>query len=165
MVLWPGTPGSATRVSRHRQAPLHIQFWRAERRRLKMLQRLKQAWREFKRPPPGRRFQELYERRRRARRAGAKRALFIAGGLLTVAAGIASFPIPGIPSELLLLAGLAIFAQGSRRAAKILDWAELRLRGPLLRVWKVWNPLPRAAKVLIGALWTALLAAVWVWLL
>lgn len=94
-----------------------------------------------------------------------ERALFIGGGLLTVAAGVASFPVPGVPSELIILTGLAIFAQGSMRAAKILDWAELRLRGPLLWAWKLWSPLPRVAKVLIGALWTALLAAVWVWLL
>lgn len=129
------------------------------------MQRLKQAWREFKRSPPGRRFQELYQRRRRAQGAGAKRALFIVGGLLTVAAGVASFPVPGIPSELIILTGLAIFAQGSKHAARVLDWAELRLRGPLLWVWKIWSPLPRAAKVMIGTLWTALLAAVWVWLL
>jgi uncharacterized membrane protein YbaN (DUF454 family) len=130
-----------------------------------MLQRLKRAWREFKRPPPGRRFRELYERRRRSRRAGAKRALFIVGGLLTVAAGVASFPVPGVPSELIILAGLAVFAQGSMRAARLLDWAELRLRGPLLWVRRVWSPLPRVAKVIIVLLWTALLAAAWVWLL
>lgn len=127
-----------------------------------MLQRLKQAWREFKRSPPGRRFRELYERRRRARRAGAKRALFIVGGLLTIAGGVASFPVPGVPSELIIVTGLAIFAQGSVRAARILDWVELRLRGPYLRLWK---PLPRWAKILIGVLWTALLAMAWVWLL
>lgn len=130
-----------------------------------MLQRLKQAWREFNRSPPGRRFRELYERRRRARHAGAKRALFIGGGLLTVAAGVASFPVPVIPSELVILTGLAISAQGSERAARVLDWAELRLRGPMLWARKVWKPLPRAAKVLIGVLWTGLLGAVWFWLL
>jgi uncharacterized membrane protein YbaN (DUF454 family) len=130
-----------------------------------MLQRLKQAWREFKRSPPGRRFQELYERRRRSRRAGAKRAFFIGGGLLTVAGGVASFPVPFVPSELIILTGLGIFAQGSVRAARLLDWVELRLRGPMLWAWRIWSPLPRAAKVLLGALWTALLAAAWVWLL
>src|SRR5215210_6242686 len=130
-----------------------------------MLQRLKQAWREFKRSPPGRRFQELYQRRQKSRRAGAKRALFIGGGLLTIAGGIASFPVPGIPSELIIVAGLAIFAQGSMRAARILDWIELRLRGPFLWAWRIWRPLPRAAKVVIGALWMALLAFAWIWLL
>ena len=127
-----------------------------------MLQRLKQAWREFKRSPSGRRFQDLYKRRGRSRRAGAKRALFIGGGLLTVATGVVTFPVPGVPSELIIVVGLAIFAQGSKRAAQLLDWVELRLRPLFLRVW---SPLPRAAKVLIGVLWTALLAAAWVWLL
>ena len=121
-----------------------------------MLQRLKQAWREFKRLPPGRRFQETYKTRQRARRGGAKRILFIGGGLLTIAAGVFSFPVPGVPSELIIVTGLAIFAQGSMRAARILDWIELRLRGPYLRLWK---PLPRWAKVVIGALWIVLLAA------
>ena len=127
-----------------------------------MLQRLKQAWREFKRSDPGCRFQELYQRRQKSRRAGAKRALFIVGGLLTIAGGVTSFPVPGIPSELVIVIGLAIFAQGSMYAARILDWVELRLRGPYLRLWK---PLPRAVKVVLGALWMALLAFAWVWLL
>jgi uncharacterized membrane protein YbaN (DUF454 family) len=127
-----------------------------------MLQRLKQAWREFKHSAPGRRFQELYQRRQRSRRSGAKRALFIVGGLLTIAGGIVSFPVPGVPSELIIVTGLAIFTQGSMRAARILDWIELRLRGPYLRVWKL---LPRWVKILIGAVWTALLAMAWVWLL
>ena len=126
------------------------------------MQRLKQAWREFTSSPPGRRFQELYERRRQSRRGLAKRVLFIADRLFAVAAGIATFPVPGVPSELIIVTGLAIFAQGSKRAARILDWIELRLRGPLLRIWR---PLPRAAKVLLAALWMALLAAAWVWLL
>jgi hypothetical protein len=75
-----------------------------------MSQRLKQAWRELKRSPPGRRFQELYQRRRRSRRGGAERAFFIGGELLTIAAGVISFPVPGVPSELIIVAGLAIFA-------------------------------------------------------
>lgn len=127
-----------------------------------MLQWIKQAWREFKRLPPGHRFQETYQRRQRSRRGGAKRILFIGGGLLIIAAGIVSFPIPGIPSELIIVAGLAIFAQGSLRAARFLDWIELRLRGPYLRLWK---PLPRWAKVLIGLLWIVLLTTMWLWLL
>lgn len=130
-----------------------------------MLQRLKQAWREFKRSSPGSRFQELYQKRQKSRRAGAKRALFIVGGLLTVAGGIASFPVPGIPSELIIVTGLGIFAQGSMRAARILDWIELRLRGPMLWAWRIWTPLPRAAKIVIATLWMALLAFTWTWLL
>ena len=126
------------------------------------MQWLKQAWRELKHSPPGCRFQELYQRRWRSRRGGAKRAFFIGGGLLTIAVGVVSFPVPGVPSELIIVAGLAIFAQGSMRAARILDWIELRLRGPYLRIWK---PLLRWAKILVGALWTALLVIVWVWLL
>jgi hypothetical protein len=127
-----------------------------------MLQRVKQAWREFKRSSPGCRFQELYQRRQRSHRGGTKRAFFIGGGLLTIAAGVFSFPVPFITSELIIVAGLAIFAQGSKHAARLLDWIELRLRGPYLRVWK---PLPRWAKVFIGAFWMALLAMAWVWLL
>jgi uncharacterized membrane protein YbaN (DUF454 family) len=130
-----------------------------------MLQRLKQAWRGFKRSSPGRRFQELYRRRQRSRRGGAKKALFIVGGLLTIAGGVVSLPVPGVPSELIIVTGLAIFAQGSVHAARILDWIELRLRGPFLWTWRIWRPLPRVVKILIGVLWTAMLAMAWVWLL
>ena len=129
------------------------------------MQRLKKAWREFKRLPPGRRFRELYQRRRQSRRGGAKRAFFIAGGLLTIVAGVVSFPVPVVPSELIIVTGLALFAQGSMRGARLLDWIELRLRGPFLWAWKIWSPLPRIAKILIGALWMALLSTVWIWLL
>lgn len=130
-----------------------------------MLQWLKQAWREFKRSPPGSRFQELYRRRQKSRRAGAKRALFIIGGLLIIAGGVVSFPVPGIPSELIIVMGLAILAQGSKHAARVLDWIELRLRGPMLWAWRIWRPLPRALKIVLGVLWMALLALAWVWLL
>ena len=130
-----------------------------------MLQRLKQAWREFKRSSPGCRFEELYQRRQQSHDGGAKRVIFIGGGLLTIAAGVVSFPVPGIPSELIIVAGLAIFAQGSMRGARLLDWIELRLRGPFLWAWRIWSPLPRMAKIVIGALWMALLAMAWVWLL
>ena len=130
-----------------------------------MLHQIKQAWRDLKRSSPGCRFQELYQRRQQSRRAGAKKAFFLAGGLLTIAAGIFSFPVPVVPSELIIVMGLAIFAQGSMRAARLLDWIELRLRPPFLRARRIWRPLPRMLKFLIGALWMTLLTMVWLWLL
>lgn len=147
-----------------RYAASSLMCYGREPRVIDMLQRLKQTWRELKRSRPGYRFQELYQRRQRSRRAGAKRVFFIGGGLLVIAAGVASFPVPGVPSELVIVMGLAIFAQGSMLAARVLDWIELRLRGPFLWAWSIWEPLPGWAKILIGVLWTALLTMAWIWL-
>jgi uncharacterized membrane protein YbaN (DUF454 family) len=120
---------------------------------------LKQAWRELKRSSPGCRFQELYRRQQEARHGGLNKAIFLGGGLFTIAMGVLSYPVPVIPSEPVILLGLVLFAQGSMRGARILDWIELRLRGPFRWASKLWKPLPRAAKVALSVFWMAALSA------
>jgi uncharacterized membrane protein YbaN (DUF454 family) len=120
---------------------------------------LKQTWRELKRSSPGSRFQELYRRQQEGQRGGLNKAIFMGGGLLTIAAGVLLYPVPVIPSEPVILLGLALFAQGSMRGARILDWIELRLRGPFRWASKWWKPLPRAAKIALSVLWMALVSA------
>jgi uncharacterized membrane protein HdeD (DUF308 family) len=83
----------------------------------------------FARSPPGRRFQELYERR--APRSILKRWGRLLGGVLLCLAGLVMLVAPG-PGILILLIGGALMAQESVAVARVLDRAELRIR----RWWK-----------------------------
>lgn len=124
-----------------------------------LLDTVRRHWREFKAGKPGHRFQDLNERRQRDPRARLKKGLYLGGGVAVVALGILSYPIPLIPSEIVILLGVALFAQGSRSGARALDWLELRLRGPFLWVYrKLWKPAPKWVRVLLSIAWMVLLA-------
>jgi len=115
--------------------------------------------RELERGAPGTRFERLYEKRRRSAHGGLKNGAFFVGGLLVIAAGIATYPIPVIPSEVVILVGLALLSQGSARGARILYGAEVRARrwfAPVIRVVARW---PRWAKVAAAVAWSCGLAA------
>jgi uncharacterized membrane protein YbaN (DUF454 family) len=123
----------------------------------------KQALRELEEAAPGTRFQRAYEKRHRSPHGRRKNAAFVIGGLLTIAFGVVTYPVPVIPSELVILIGLGLVAQGSRRGAVILDHAETRLRrwfAPALRVWKRW---PKWAKIAAGIAWMALISSFSYW--
>jgi len=119
---------------------------------------LKQQWRVFKQSAPRHRFRELYERRERMPHARVKKGLFFVGGLLAIAAGIATYPVPFIPSEPFILFGIAAIAQASWYGARALDWLELRLRVPFRPLARLWRKLPGWAKVAVTILWSALVA-------
>src|SRR3982751_2612435 len=124
-----------------------------------MLTWLKQQWRAFKKDPAGERFKKLYRRRERSRHARLKKVLFLGGGVLAIAAGIVTYPVPVIPSDFIILFGVASVAQASMRGARILDWLELKLRGPFRVAYKWWKPLPRWAKVALALAWSLLLGS------
>lgn len=113
--------------------------------------------------PAGQRFQRVYDKRQQSRNGGRKNVAFIIGGLLVIAAGVATYPVPVIPSEIVIVLGLAILSQGSRRGAIILDGTEVRLRcwfAPAIRVWSRW---PKWAQVSAGIAWMGLLAGLSYW--
>jgi hypothetical protein len=119
----------------------------------------KQALEELEKAEPGTRFQRLYSERQQSPHGGLKNWGFAIGGLLVIGAGVATYPVPVIPSEIVILIGLALLSQGSRRGAIILDGAEVRLR----RWFKVWNRWPKWAKVSSGLAWTALISGLSYW--
>src|SRR5512144_2469556 len=88
----------------------------------------KKALHDLEKAPPGDRFERLYRKRQRSRHAKGMNVAFNLGGLVVVGIGIATYPIPVIPSEIVILIGLALISQGSMRGAKLLDGAEVRLR-------------------------------------
>jgi hypothetical protein len=72
---------------------------------------------------PGRRFTAHYRRRRQP----LLRALAMAGGTALMIVGALMFVTPG-PGLIVFLAGGVLLARESRRAARWLDRAELRVR-------------------------------------
>jgi len=113
----------------------------------------KQALREIEKAPPGDRFRRLYRKRQQARHAKWMNAAFNVGGLLVIGAGIATYPIPVIPSEIVILVGLALISQGSMRGAAILDGAEMRLRRWFAPALKLWKRLPKWLRRSLAVVW------------
>ena len=62
-----------------------------------------EALRELERAAPGTRFRRIYEARQGSSHGGLKNRAFMFGGLAVIAAGVATYPIPVIPSELVIL--------------------------------------------------------------
>ena len=120
----------------------------------------KEAVHDLERAPPGRRFQSIYEKRQKSRHGGLKNGAFIAGGLVVVGVGIATYPIPVIPSEVVILVGLATLAQGSRLGARWFDAVEVRFRRRFGWLIERWKALPRAGKIAAGTAWSVLLSGI-----
>jgi hypothetical protein len=123
----------------------------------------KETLRELEHAAPGTRFQRLYRKRQRSRHGGWKNAGFVIGGLLTIGVGVATYPVPVIPSEIVILLGVALLSQGSRRGALILDGAEVRLRRWFAPAIAIWGRLPKWAKVASSVAWMAAVAALSYW--
>ena len=69
-------------------------------------------------------------------------------------------PIPVIPSDIVILLGIALFAQGSRRSAIILDAIERWLREHVPAAFRLWRRLSRTGKIAVTVGWMALVSGV-----
>jgi uncharacterized membrane protein YbaN (DUF454 family) len=123
----------------------------------------KQALREIEKAPAGQRFQRLYRKRQQGRHGTSTNVAFNVGGLLAIGVGIATYPIPVIPSEIVILIGLALVSQGSLRGATILDGAEVRLRRWFAPVIKAWHRLPKWARRVVALLWVVAVSGLSYW--
>jgi len=119
---------------------------------------------EIEKAAPGTRFQRLYRKRQQSRHGGAKNGIFIVGGLLLIGAGIATYAIPVIPSDLVILLGVAVLAQGFHWAARALDRAELAFRRHFGWLIAKWRRLPRWAKWAIYIAWLVTLSGTSWWI-
>jgi uncharacterized membrane protein YbaN (DUF454 family) len=124
----------------------------------------RKALRDLEKAPPGERFQRLYRKRQRSRHAKGMNVAFNLGGLVVVAIGIATYPIPVIPSEIVILIGLALVSQGSMRGAKLLDGAEVRLRRWFAPALKLWRRLPKWARRALAIAWVVAVSGLSYWL-
>ena len=85
------------------------------------------------------------------------------GGLVVVGIGIATYPIPVVPSEIVILIGLALISQGSMHGAKLLDGAEVRLRRWFAPALKLWRRLPRWARRILAIAWVCVVSGLSYW--
>ena len=113
---------------------------------------LKRYWKELKRGTPGKRFQQQYQKSHDTGGNPLRKVLFLGGGALVIAAGVFFLPAPG-PGWAIIFIGGGLMAQESKRAAKVLDWTELRIRAVVewgLGIWKRASTPARAGIVALG---------------
>lgn len=118
-----------------------------------MFDELRSAWRDFRRSPPGERFERRFRHVRSIRRSALLKWTSWIGGPALIAIGLIALPAPG-PGTLVLLAGGALLAQESLYAARGLDRLELLLRSTASTLGRIWRRAPttlRALAVLAGA--------------
>jgi hypothetical protein len=113
----------------------------------------------LRRASRGERFQELHRRRREQERGRGRRAMSVALGVLLVVVGLVTYPIPGPPSTLMILTGLALVAQDWMGAARALDDLEVRLHALQRRSVATWHRLTDATKAVLGGIGIAFLAS------
>ncbi len=128
----------------------------AARGELPLVKRAKANWEDFKKGKPGHRFQDRYERRRRATkgRFNWSRVVNIVLGLALLAVGLIMMPAPG-PGAIIVLPGLALLGSEFLFLAKALDWAEPRVRAVISACLKIWKRMPVWARVLLVILGAA----------
>ena len=97
-------------------------------------------WRNFSRGRPGKRFQERYRRRQETGHGqwGVRRVLYLSLGVLIVAVSAVGGLLPG-PGWGTAIIGFALIAGEFLPAARLLDRAELALRGFLQFVRDIWG--------------------------
>jgi len=108
-----------------------------------MISSLKARWRAFFAVPRGERFQAHHRRAHRANASRWTRVAVIAASLVLLAIGLALLVLPG-PGLLLLLAGGALLAAESLRAARILDALDLAAANAIRR-WRARRARVRSA--------------------
>jgi hypothetical protein len=122
---------------------------------MQLLQTFKSFWNEFKSSPPGRRFEEFYEKRQEERRGSGiwQRMLYVGTGLALITLGLVFLALPG-PGLLVIALGLALLAGESRIMAQGLDWVEAGLRTAAQKAsdrWRQLQPYQRALSIVTGA--------------
>ena len=113
----------------------------------RVLKSLKQQWCDLKKGRPGHRFQDRYERNKqgRADETALRRWVQPVGAVVFFAAGVffCIFPGPGLP---LLLVGAMLLAERSRVMARLLDWAEMKVRKTVRKAKAWWREASLIAK-------------------
>jgi hypothetical protein len=90
-----------------------------------MMQSLKKEWRHFLQCEPGKRFQQVHERRQKKRGEGGgwKKIVFIVAGWALALVGTVLLAMPG-PGTIVLAGGLMLLASESLSMARMLDYAD-----------------------------------------
>ena len=125
-----------------------------------MIERMHHGWRRFKESKPGHRFQDRYHRRQESEQGWLhpSRLFYIGGGLIIVVGSILFGVLPGL-GTLTFFLGLGMIAGEFRPFARLLDWAEVRVR-KLGRWVKDTLRASAAGKLLVVSVGAICLAAI-----
>ncbi len=117
-----------------------------------MIGRTKESWRRFEASKPGHRFQDRYRRRQESEHGwlDPRRLFYVVGGLIIAVGSLLFGVLPG-PGTLTFFLGLGMIAGEFRPVARLLDWAEVRIRKLSRWVRGTWRQ-SAAGKVLVGSL-------------
>ena len=88
---------------------------------------MKGIWEDLKAAPPGERFTRHYFSNRDQPRRAARRVMRFVAGAALFAVGLLLVVTPG-PGMVVLALGGALLAEQSLAMARLLDWAEARIR-------------------------------------
>ena len=119
----------------------------------------RQQWQTFSQGEPGKRFQERYHRRQESGhgRFGLRRILNLTLGILIVAVSAVGGLLPALGWGTAII-GFALIAGEFLPAARLLDWAEVKLRRFWLFVGDIWEH-SLAGKILIIAVTMLIIAS------
>ena len=115
------------------------------------LQNSREEWRRFLgQSAPGRRFRNRYRRRQQAGRDRSTlgKACYVAFGIAIAIGSLILAPFPG-PGWITFFVGLGMIAGEVLQVARILDLAEVRLRGALRLAKGMWDKLALRGRVLV----------------
>ena len=116
-----------------------------------MIGRTKESWRRFEASKPGHRFQDRYRRRQESEHGwrDPRKLFYVVGGLIIAVGSLLLGVLPG-PGTLTFFVGLGMIAGEFRPVARLLDWAEVRVRKLGRWVRGIWRS-SAAGKVLVGS--------------
>ncbi len=131
-----------------------------------MIKKWREDWRLFNASKPGFRFRDRYRRRRRSGPGGFdfRKALYVVVGGTVAIASLLLAPLPG-PGWGTFLVGIMILAGELLIVARLMDRADVMLRGPARRVGGAWARLPGWVRILIGVAAPICGAALGLWAL
>ena len=125
-----------------------------------MIGRMKESWWRFKESKPGHRFEDRYHRRQESEHGwrDPRKLFYLVGGLVIAVGSLVLGVLPG-PGTLTFFLGLGMIAGEFRPVARLLDWAEVRVRKLAQWVRGIWRS-SAAGKALVVSVAAVCVAAV-----
>ncbi len=125
-----------------------------------MIQRMQDSWHRFRASKPGHRFEDRYRRRQGSERGWLDpgRLFYVVGGLIIAVGSLLFGVLPG-PGALTFFLGLGMIAGEFRPVARLLDWAEVRVRKLGRWIEATWRSSV-AGKVLVASVAAICLATI-----
>jgi len=128
-----------------------------------MIARTKRSWRRFQASKPGHRFQDRYRHRQESEHGWTdpRRLFYVLGGLIIALGSLAFRVLPG-PGMLTFLVGVGMIAGEFRPVARLLDWAEVRVREFGRWVGGNWRSSAAGKVLVISVAAICIAATLWV---